>query len=181
MLSQMIGIVDSTIVNIALPDITTYFHKTLSDTSWISTIYMLSLSVFMITASKLADQFGRKKTMLLGLTLFGASSALCGSSHSLIFLISMRFIQGTGGAIITPVVVPMEIEIFGNEKLHLVAAAIDSAISFILFIAAETKIKSPLIEIGLFKEITFTSSCLCYMIAGITNGLSKLKNAKWCC
>lgn len=67
MLNQMIGIVDSTIVNIALPDITTYFHKTLSDTSWISTIYMLSLSVFMITASKLADQFGRKKQCFLAL------------------------------------------------------------------------------------------------------------------
>lgn len=256
-----IGIVDGTIVNIALPDITTYFNKTLSDTSWISTIYMLSVSVFMITASKLADQFGRKKIMLLGLTLFGVSSALCGFSHSLFFLIAMRFIQGIGGAIITPVVVPMGIEILGKENLHPVAAAIGaisglaaasgppiggliieyfnwqsifflnvpfvviafiiialftnesydktiskdvdiigtilltaalfllifsllrgnvygwkslkiilmfigSAVSFILFIFAETKVKSPLIELGLFKEITLTSSCICYMIAG---------------
>lgn len=256
-----IGIVDGTIVNIALPDITTYFHKTLSDTSWISTIYMLSVSVFMITASKLADIFGRKKIMLLGLTLFGVSSALCGFSHSLIVLIAMRFIQGIGGAIITPVVVPMGIEILGKENLHPVAAAIGaisglaaasgppiggliieyfnwqsifflnvpfaiiafiiialftnesydktiskdvdiigtilltaalfllvfsllrgnvygwkslkiilmfigSAVSFMLFIAAETKAKSPLIELGLFKEITLTSSCICYMIAG---------------
>ena len=81
-IAMFIGMLDSTIVNIALPDIMNYFKSNLNDTSWISTSYVLSLSVFMITASKLADQFGRKKVMMIGILMFGCSSALCGLSSS---------------------------------------------------------------------------------------------------
>ncbi len=123
-IAMSMGTLDSTIINIALPSITTYFNSNLKDTSWISTIYVLGLSVFMITASKLADQFGRKKMMMIGLTLFGVSSAMCGLSSSLLFLIVMRFIQGIGGAIITPIVVPMGLEIFSKEKAQFVAAIV---------------------------------------------------------
>lgn len=49
-IAMFMGILDSTIINIALPDITDYFHSNLSDTSWISTIYVLALSIFTITA-----------------------------------------------------------------------------------------------------------------------------------
>lgn len=123
-IAMFMGTLDSTIIQIALPDITTYFHSSLNDTSWISTIYVLGLAVFTITASKLADQFGRKKVMMLGLVLFGASSTLCGLSHSLMFLIIMRLFQGIGAAIITPLVVPMGLEIFGRKKMQLVAGAV---------------------------------------------------------
>ncbi len=123
-IAMFMGTLDSTIINIALPDIQAYFKASLNDTSWISTIYVLGLSIFMIPASKLADQFGRKKVMLFGLVLFGGSSALCGSAGSLFFLISMRLIQGIGGAIITPIVIPMAIELFGKEKTQTVAGMI---------------------------------------------------------
>lgn len=123
-IAMFMGTLDSTIVNIALPDITSYFHSNLDDTSWISTIYVMGLAVFMITASKLADQFGRKKVMIIGLVIFGASSALCGLSHSLLFLIAMRLIQGIGGAIITPIAIPMGLEIFGKEKIQQVGGIV---------------------------------------------------------
>lgn len=123
LVAAFLGVIDSTIVNIALPSITDYFKVSLNDTSWISTIYSLALAVFMITAAKLADQFGRKKLMIIGLLIFGISSALCGISSSLLFLIVMRFIQGVGGAIITPIVLPMGIEIFGKEKMQIVVGA----------------------------------------------------------
>lgn len=111
-----LGVLDSTIVNIALPDMANYFNESLDSISWISTIYLLSLSVFLITASKLADQFGRKKIYILGLIIFGVSSALCGLSNSMLFLIICRFIQGIGAAILTPVVLPLGLELFGKEK-----------------------------------------------------------------
>ncbi len=123
-IAMFMGTLDSTIINIALPDIMAYFKASLNDTSWISTIYVLGLSVFMIPASKLADQFGRKKVMLIGLVLFGGSSALCGLSGSLIFLIIMRLLQGIGGAIITPIVIPMALDLFGREKTQKVAGAV---------------------------------------------------------
>ncbi len=123
-IAMFMSMLDGTIINIALPDITKYFGANLTDTSWISTIYVMGLSIFMITASKLADQFGRKKVMLIGLALFGASSALCGLSNSLLTLIAMRFIQGIGGAIITPLVIPMALEVFPREKSQTVAGII---------------------------------------------------------
>lgn len=261
LMAAFLGVIDSTIVNIALPSITDYFKVNLNDTSWISTIYALALAVFMITASKLADQFGRKKLMIIGLLIFGVSSALCTFSSSLLFLIVMRFIQGVGGAIITPVVLPMGIEIFGKDKMQVVVGAsgaivglaaasgppiggilikyvnwqsvffvnvplaiaalvivilfveesydntvsksidwigmilitvslfsltfsllkgrdygwnsvtiltllITFIVSLIIFIAVELKVSAPMIELNLFKEITFTASNICYMITG---------------
>lgn len=76
-IAMFMGTLDSTIVNIALPQIMTHFNASLTDTSWVATIYTLALAVFMITGSKIADRYGRKKIMLLGLALFGGFSAAC--------------------------------------------------------------------------------------------------------
>ena len=129
MIAGFLGTLDSTIVNIALPDITSFFRTSINDTSWISTIYVLSLSVFMITASKTADQFGRKKLLLIGLSLFGLSSFLCGLSKSLLFLIVLRFVQGIGAAIITPIGLPMGLEILGKDRRQFVVGAAGAIIS----------------------------------------------------
>ena len=110
------------IVNIALPDMAIYFGKSINDVSWITTSYLLSFSVFLIIASKIADQFGRKKILIIGLFIFGISSLLCGIGNSFIFLIIMRFFQGIGAAIITPVVLPLGLDIFGKEKRGFVIA-----------------------------------------------------------
>ncbi|MCI1858535.1 MAG: DHA2 family efflux MFS transporter permease subunit [Sporolactobacillus sp.] len=117
-IAMFMGTLDATIINIALPDITDYFHASINNASWISTIYVLVLSVTMITAAKLADQFGRKKVMLIGVVLFGCSSALCGYSHTLMFLIAMRAVQGLGGAVLMPIAIPMSIDLLGQEKME---------------------------------------------------------------
>lgn len=123
-IAMFMGTLDSTIVNIALPKIMTYFNASLTDASWVATIYTLALAVFMITGSKIADRYGRKKIMLLGLALFGGFSAACMLANSLTELIVFRFFQGLGGAIITPIVLPMGIEIFGKEKMSKVASVV---------------------------------------------------------
>lgn len=117
-----LGVLDSTIVNIALPDMAIYLGKSINDVSWVTTAYLLSFSVFLIIGSKIADQFGRKKILIVGLFIFGLSSLLCGVVKSFIFLIIMRFFQGIGAAIITPVVLPLGLEIFGKEKRGFVIA-----------------------------------------------------------
>ncbi|MCB2305950.1 MFS transporter [Clostridium estertheticum] len=117
-----LGVLDSTIVNIALPDMATYLGKSINDVSWVTTAYLLSFSVFLIIGSKIADQFGRKKILIIGLFIFGLSSLLCGVGNSFIFLIIMRFFQGIGAAIVTPVVLPLGLEIFGKEKRGFVIA-----------------------------------------------------------
>lgn len=123
-IAMFMGTLDTTIVNIAIPKIMDDLHGSLANTSWVMTIYTLAMSVFMITTSKIADRFGRKKIMLLGLALFGGFSAACTTATSLPMLITFRFFQGLGGAIITPIVLPMGIEVFGKEKLNQVAALV---------------------------------------------------------
>ena len=117
-----LSVLDSTIVNIALPDMANYFGKSINDVSWVTTAYLLSFSVFLIIGSKIADQFGRKKILIIGLFIFGLSSLLCGVGNSFMFLIIMRFFQGIGAAILTPVIIPLGLEIFGKEKMGFVIA-----------------------------------------------------------
>lgn len=109
---------DTTITNIALPNITNYFKSDLTDTNWISTIYVLIMAIAIIPASKFGDQFGRKKLMGIGLITFGVGSTLCGFSNTLPILIVMRFIQGIGGAIVTPIMIPLSVSLFGREEAN---------------------------------------------------------------
>jgi EmrB/QacA subfamily drug resistance transporter len=154
-LVMFIVTLDSTITNIALPAITNFFKANLTDSNWISTIYVLVLSVFMIPAAKLADQFGRKRLMLIGLTLFGLGSALCGLAHSLLWLIMMRAIQGIGGAIVTPVMIPLSVELFGRKKANQ-AVGIIGAVSAIAA-AAGPPIGGLLIKLTSWHAIFFVN------------------------
>lgn len=261
-LAMFMGALDATIVNIALPDIMKDLNTSLTDTSWVATIYVLAMAVFIITASKLADLYGRRLVMLIGVTLFGVFSFACMTASSLSLLIVFRFFQGIGGAILTPIVLPMGIALFGKSStskvtaimgafsalaaaggpviggliIHLttyhwifginipiailafllilwgneesydfsIAKEIDwlgmlfltctlggltfgllegreygwtsavillsfviSLIGLILLIVVEGKVKSPIIELSLFKEKTFTASSIIYMIFGL--------------
>ncbi|NLQ33363.1 MFS transporter, partial [Streptococcus mutans] len=103
-------------------DIMDDLHTGLTDTSWVATIYVLAMSVFIITVSKLADIYGRKLVMLIGVVLFGGFSFACMTANSLLPLIIYRFFQGLGGAILTPIVLPMGIELFGKEKTSRITA-----------------------------------------------------------
>jgi len=100
-LALFMGALDATIVNIALPNI-------MED--------LQAMSVFIITVSKLADIYGRKLVMLIGVVIFGIFSFACMVADSLLLLIIFRFFQGIGGAILTPIVLPMGIELLGKEN-----------------------------------------------------------------
>ena len=121
-LAMFMGALDATIVNIALPDIMKDLNTSLTDTSWVATIYVLAMAVFIITASKLADLYGRRLVMLIGVTLFGVFSFACMIASSLSLLIVFRFFQGIGGAILTPIVLPMGIALFGKSSTSKVTA-----------------------------------------------------------
>lgn len=260
-LAMFMGALDATIVNIALPNIMKDLNTGLTATSWVATIYVLAMASFIITAAKLADILGRKKIMLLGVVLFGGFSFICMITRSLSLLVIARFFQGIGGAILTPIVLPMGIELFGkantsritafmgafsalaaaggpaiggfiincsnyhwifgiNVPIAIVAfililigteesydASIEKSIDWLgvilltvllsslcygllegredgwtstiiilcftisiismpLLVLVERKVKSPIIDLGLFREKTFTSSCVIYLIFG---------------
>ncbi|MDP4146841.1 MAG: MFS transporter [Bacillota bacterium] len=110
-------VLDSTIVNVSLPAMANYFNTSITGISWVSTAYLIPFSALLINFSKIADIFGRKKLFLIGLVVFGLSSICCGLSTSLTMIISFRIIQGVGAAILTPLAIPLAIELFGKEAM----------------------------------------------------------------
>ncbi|WP_433946864.1 MFS transporter [Paenibacillus sp. SN-8-1] len=115
-LGYFIALLDTTIVNIALPKTAEYFNRDVSDISWIMNGYNIAFAVLMLTASRIADQFGRKRLFLIGLILFALTSFLCGIAPSLDLLILFRVLQGLSAAIIVPVTIPLAIGLFPKKR-----------------------------------------------------------------
>ncbi len=95
---------NSSIVNISLPAIASYFSASLNGAvSWVIIAYLVATAAILLTAGRLSDMIGRKAVWIAGLVLFTGSSALCGLAPSLAFLIAARAIQGLGGALLMSV------------------------------------------------------------------------------
>ncbi len=97
-----IVILDSTVVNVALPTISRQFNANFADLQWIVDGYLLSLSALILLGGSLGDILGRKKIYLIGLVGFGVASILCGIAPSIVLLILFRLLQGVFGALLVP-------------------------------------------------------------------------------
>jgi EmrB/QacA subfamily drug resistance transporter len=95
-------VLDSTIVNIAIPRLQTDFGAPLASVQWVSTGYTLAQAVATPLTPFLSERLGLKRLYLLALALFTLGSALCGLSWSLPVLIFFRILQGVGGAPLLP-------------------------------------------------------------------------------
>jgi EmrB/QacA subfamily drug resistance transporter len=97
------NILDSTVVNVALPAIAEDFGVAAASAEWVVVGYLLSLAVWIPASGWIGDRFGTKRTFLTALVIFTAASALCGLADSLEQLIAFRILQGVGGGMLTPV------------------------------------------------------------------------------
>lgn len=109
-------ILDTTIINVALPTLGRQFHAGTSSIEWIVLGYLLSLSVWIPASGWIGDRFGTKRTFLFALFMFTLASALCGQAHSLGELIAFRVLQGLGGGMLTPVGIAMLFRAFPPEE-----------------------------------------------------------------
>ncbi len=92
---------DTSIVNIALPQIAGDFHSTLSQISWVMVIYLLVNLSLLLTAGRLGDLLAPGWLFMLGLVVFTLASALCGISPGLPELVAARALQGLGASLMT--------------------------------------------------------------------------------
>lgn len=95
-------IVDSTIVNVAVPSIVTDFDAGPTDVLWIQESYTVVFAALLLTFGGLADAYGRRRLLLVGVVVFTAASVLAALAPSAAALIGARFVQGVGGAMVLP-------------------------------------------------------------------------------
>ncbi|WBB93147.1 MFS transporter [Verrucosispora sp. WMMC514] len=93
---------DSTVVNVALPHLGADLGASVSGLQWTINGYLLTLAAFVLLGGALGDRFGRRRVFLLGVVWFTAASVLCGLALRTDWLIAARFLQGAGGALLTP-------------------------------------------------------------------------------
>lgn len=96
------SVLDSTIVNIAIPRLQSAFGADLHSVQFVSTAYLLTLGVVTPTTAFFADRFGIKRFYVTALLAFTVGSALCGLAWSLPVLVFFRILQGLGGAALFP-------------------------------------------------------------------------------
>lgn len=108
---------DSSIVNISLPTIATYFRVPLNGAvEWVIIAYLVVIAGVLLTIGRLADMVGRKILWVAGLIVFTLGSAICGASPTLLVLVISRAFQGLGGALIMSVSPAMLTSAFPPEE-----------------------------------------------------------------
>ncbi|MDQ1247773.1 MAG: hypothetical protein QG597_2144, partial [Actinomycetota bacterium] len=101
--SLLVVVLDNTILNIALPTIQQDLDATQSQLVWAVDSYILVFAALLFTWGVLGDKYGRKRVLIIGLTLFALASAACAFAPSAEALIGFRALMGVGGAAVLPV------------------------------------------------------------------------------
>src|SRR3954449_6006931 len=99
-LAQLMVILDATIVNIALPSAQHDLGFSNADRQWVVTAYSLAFGGLLLLGGRLADLFGRRRMLLIGLVGFAAASALGGLAQGIWMLVAARAVQGAFGALL---------------------------------------------------------------------------------
>ena len=111
-LGDVLIVLDSTIVNVALPSIQADLGFSDATLAWVVNAYLLTFGGFLLLGGRISDLFGRRRLFLIGLVLFTAASAACGLAGSQEFLVAARAVQGFGGAIVSVVALSLIMTIF---------------------------------------------------------------------
>jgi EmrB/QacA subfamily drug resistance transporter len=110
--AMFMAILDTTIVNVALPTLGRDFHTRADGVGLVSIAYLVSLAVFIPASGWLGDRIGGRNALLGAIGLFTIASTLCGLATNLDELVAFRALQGAGGAIMTPVGLAMLFRIY---------------------------------------------------------------------
>src|SRR6185312_4607960 len=105
-------VLDTTIVNVALPSIRADLGFSQTSLVWVVNAYMLTFGGFLLLGGRLGDLFGHRRLFLLGITLFTLASLACGLANAQVPLIAARAVQGLGGAVVSAVALSLIMNLF---------------------------------------------------------------------
>ncbi len=111
-------VLDTTIVNVALPSIRESLNFSQASLAWVVNAYLLTFGGFLLLGGRLGDLFGHRRLFLTGLVLFSLASLSCGLAVSQVTLIISRAVQGLGGAVVSAVGLSLMMDLFmqPNER-----------------------------------------------------------------
>ena len=125
-------------MNIAIPTLETEMSTDVATVTWVINAYNIIFAILLVSMGRLADQFGRKRFFIIGLTVFTIGSALCATAWSVEWLVIFRVIQGAGAGILAPLCLAMTVLVFPPEQrgrglaLIAVIALVSSALGPVL-------------------------------------------------
>ena len=105
-------VIDLTIVNVSLPTIARDLHFSQTNLQWVVTAYALTFGGFLLLGGRAADLLGRRRVLMLGLSVFTAASLACALATGEGFLIGSRAVQGGGAAIMLPAALSIVMNMF---------------------------------------------------------------------
>jgi DHA2 family multidrug resistance protein len=120
--AAIMEVLDTTIVNVALPQMAGNLGATQEEIGWVSTGYILSNVIFLPMTAFLAERFGRQRYLTFSIVLFVVASFFCGTSSSLYSLVFWRIVQGAGGAALLSTAQATIRQIFPRDQQGLVQA-----------------------------------------------------------
>ncbi len=113
-LGNLMIVLDTTIVNVALPSIRDDLGFSETSLAWVVNAYLLTFAGFLLLGGRLGDLFGHRRLFLIGLTVFTGASLACGLAGSAQFLVAARAVQGLGGAVVSVVAVSLIMTMFSE-------------------------------------------------------------------
>ena len=119
-LAALLTVIDVSIVNVAFPSIRRDFGASEVGLSWVLSGYSVAVGAFLLVAGRLADQRGRRRMFLIGVTVFVVGSLCCGLAPTTGFLIAARVLQGIGSSVIGPTSLSMVLPDFPLERRSMV-------------------------------------------------------------
>lgn len=116
MAATIMQVLDTTIINVALPNMMGQLDATPDNISWVLTSYLIASAIIMPLTGFITDRIGQKRFLLISIAGFVVSSALCGTAVSLAEMVLFRFMQGVFGAALVPLSQSIMLQIFPGEQ-----------------------------------------------------------------
>src|SRR5215217_3041992 len=111
-MGSLMIVLDTTIVNVALPSIREDLGFSETSLAWVVNAYLLTFGGFLLLGGRLGDLFGHRRLFLTGISLFTLASIACGLATTQGFLVGARAVQGLGGAIASAVALSLMMTLF---------------------------------------------------------------------
>ena len=114
-LGVLMIVLDTTIVNVALPSIRADLGFSETSLVWVANAYMLTFGGFLLLGGRLGDLFGHRRVFLAGIALFTIASLACGLAPTQAALVTARAVQGLGGAVVSAVALSLIMNLFTED------------------------------------------------------------------